>query len=218
MKSSIFSKKVKVMTKKANATFSQLFFPIGIIGTVYSLYPDPYNPSLPGIILSWVTGLLVALAGYWNVLNPKLRTQLIMMVLIGNFLLAGGVQGLRYLPYSWIWIAILTTIYCLAWALPLINEDFARAIFDELITPKTRFGRFLQILGVVLVSGGGILGAAFGRHESSNNRAWMILITVGVCSGISSIILAQVAAYQLWVKYQAQKTLWTTENNSAGEK
>lgn len=200
------SNKSIVMRKKAKATFTQLFFPIGIIGTVFSFYPDPYNPSLLGILLSWITGLLIALTGYWNVLKPKLSTKLIMMVLIGNFLLAGGIQGLRYLPYSWIWIAILIIFYCLAWTLPMISVNLSRAIFDELFAPKTRFGRFLQVLGVVLVSCGGILGGALGRHESSENRTWIIMITVGICSGIASIILAQVSAYQLWVKFQEQKS------------
>jgi hypothetical protein len=211
-----YHSKSTLQNKKANAAFSQLFFPIGIIGTVFSLYPDPYNPSLPGIIFSWVTGLLVALAGYWYAHKPKLSTQLIMMILLGNFLLAGGIQGLRFLPYSWIWIAILIIFYCLAWVLPKMNMSLSRAIFDELFTPKTRFGRFLRVLGVVLISCGGILGAALGRHASSENRTWIILVIVGICSGIASIILAQVSAYQLWVKYQDQKVAITEDLGRAG--
>lgn len=189
-----------------------------MIGTVFSFYPDPYNPSLSGIGFSWITGLLVALAGYWNVQKPKLGIQLIMVLLIGNFLLTGGIQGLRYLPFSWIWIATLVILYCLAWALPIINVSLSKAIFDELFAPKTRFGRFIQVLGVVLVSGGGILGGTLGRHASNENKAWIILITVGICSGIASIILAEVSAYQLWVKYQKQKAEHNMIENSTGEK
>jgi hypothetical protein len=177
---------------------------LAILGTVYSYMPDGSQPSITGIVFSWLTGLLIGVCGYWNWSKPNIVAEGIATVALGNLCAAAGIRGMGYLPVGWIWVTLFLVLYLAAWILPRFNLAMAKFLHDEMYTPKTRLGRFLQILGMGLIGGGGALGASIGRSASRNHHEVLVVIISGLGFGFIAVIFAQVNGYKLWVKHQQQ--------------
>jgi hypothetical protein len=183
------------------------FLILGIIGTLFAIFPQPSASSLTvSLIIVWAISFLIVLCFFLNFLKPYWWLATGGAFGITLLILGGAIHGFASVFSSLIWLPPLLIAFSLAWILPYINHNIARIINNEQFGPSTKLGKGCSIVLLSIFGASGASGALFGmysvRFTGSINLG---MVVVGIGLAILAVGLSQTFSYQMWEKRQAER-------------
>jgi hypothetical protein len=178
-------KSKKVMSRKKALGWSLLLSTIvGGLGTLFAYAPDFHNTPILGLTTVWTFTLAIGIASYRNALQNNWVTTFIITFSLSTLFLASAIHALAPYFSGRLWIVILSGVYILAWALPLLKPRIALIISNEQLMPRTWLGRYsLFIIGVTVAF---IIGLFNISHKNPIHPGMLFIGTMAVIAALSS--------------------------------
>lgn len=145
-----------------------------------------------------ITSIFFAVSiGIWNwkVYSWASRTTLSVLWSI-QFLTIGFRSWTQVYPTFWLYPMV--GVYILAWILPAFYPSLARFLWREQTAPKTKIGRIILGLSLIMVPIAGVLGTSIGMFKARFEGIMGTYLIAGPLSFVAAIGMAFSFSYQLW--------------------
>jgi hypothetical protein len=198
-----FSKKQPMPVAKALGWSLLLCAIVGGMGTLIAYEPDFRGTPVLGLATVWTLTLAIGVGGFWNARRPGWQAEAVVTFSLTSLFLAAAIHALGPYFSGWLWITLLSLGYLLAWALPFLNPHLAGALSDEQLRPRTRLGRMMPLVLLVLaVLGVLAIGLFSGRHAGPVNP---VMLFIGTASALVAVGTGQTFAWQVRQKWEQEK-------------
>ncbi|MEW6569025.1 MAG: hypothetical protein AB1449_12840 [Chloroflexota bacterium] len=183
----------------------------GLFWLLWSALPLLIPPYVPGWALVACGALFFAMFGatLWVYFRDNLwaRSTLGFSAFPGVFTLMTSRAWLFALPISWQWLLPLWGAVVVAALLPFTAPKLSRVLWTEQTAPRTRLGRALMALLLVVGPSAGTLGAAWGMYGSRFLGQQPTMLGMAVLGSMMAVGCGFVASYNV--------VLWKLKEKSA---
>jgi hypothetical protein len=196
------SKKVPLPVGKALAWSLLLCVIVGGVGTLIAFEPDFRGTPVLGLVTVWTLSLAIGVGGFWNARRPSWIAVFVVLFSLTTLFLASAIHALGPYFSGWLWIALLALAYLLAWIQPLLDSRLAKALSDEQLRPRTRLGRNIPLLLLVLAVAAVLVIGVFHYRHAGPVRPVMLFI--GAVSALLAVGTGQTFSYQVRQKWERE--------------
>jgi hypothetical protein len=193
------------MIDNGTKTFLGSLFFLGFFGIMGSNFATPYFTIVDKqriIAISWILGGIIAITNIWRNTNPKVISEYVFFLSFSCPFMVCAIQGFYFITGNHLFTALIIFFEISVWFIPFVLKDKSHQFVSNSKSTKTKFGKALLVIFILITSFGVPFGSQIGKLSSrANDGGFMYMTFHGIINCLLVISISSVASFYSYTKY-----------------